>query len=773
MFQAERGIDVTGSRFVSLVFVGASIALFAGCSRSPEQRLASGNDYFSRKAYREAIIEYRSALLAKPKLAEARLRLAEAYVAMDEAQNAYQEYVRAADLLPDNDDVQIKAGNFLLVANRFEDAKARALTVLDRNAGNVDAQVLLGYALAGLQDLDGAVAHVEKALIDAPNRTGALTNLATLQMAQGDKERAEATFRRAVQLNPKAAIGWIALADFHWSQGHVQETEASLVKARELEPGNLVAARALALVYLSTDRASSAEPIVKTLAVSSTKPSARLLLADFYVASRRPAEALAVLEPLVSQDASRADALTRMAVILDGLGWRNDAYTKLEALLSKEPNSFAAYQIKARLLLEDRRFDEALAAANQAITLNSQSARGHGVLGEIHAARNELAAAVKSLTEALRLDPTMTDVRLEMVRVQLAQGRPDAAADYAQDAVRMQPNRIDAGVLLATALTARGDSRSAESELKQLLRRAPESPQVHAAMGRLSLLKQDRRQARQFFQRALALAPESDEALAGAVAVDVADGQVAEAQKRLAARLQIAPRHVETLLLAGRTAAETGDLERAQQMLRQVIEIDPGQLRAYDLLGQIYISQRRLAEAQSEFERIAARQPKATGPQTMIATLLQLQDRIPEARQRFEAIVQNDPQAVVASNNLAWIYATSGGNLDVALNLAEAAKKQLPDQPEVNDTLGWIYYKKNLPKLAIDALEQSVRKDTANPLYQFHLGLAYARHGEPAKSRAALERALAIDSRFPGADEARQTLASFGAPATARTIAAR
>ena len=42
-----------------------------------------------------------------------------------------QEFLRAADLMPENDDAQINAARFLLLAGQFEDAKARARRVLD------------------------------------------------------------------------------------------------------------------------------------------------------------------------------------------------------------------------------------------------------------------------------------------------------------------------------------------------------------------------------------------------------------------------------------------------------------------------------------------------------------------------------------------------------------------------------------------------------------------------------------------------------------------
>jgi tetratricopeptide (TPR) repeat protein len=90
------------------------------------------------------------------------------------------------------------------------------------------------------------------------------------------------------------------------------------------------------------------------------------------------------------------------------------------------------------------------------------------------------------------------------------------------------------------------------------------------------------------------------------------------------------------------------------------------------------------------------------------------------------------------------------------LTLAQAAKKELPDQPEVNDTLGWVYYRKGLFGLAIEALEQSVQKDPDNAVYLYHLGMTYAGQGDRTRARSALDRALALNPRFDGAEQARR-----------------
>src|SRR5213593_4928956 len=99
----------------------------AGCSRvKAADRARKGHAHFEAQRYQEAIIEYRGALQANPKLGEVRLKLGDAYLAVSDLRNALREYVRAADLLPDSIDAHVKAGKILLLARQFEDAKTHA-----------------------------------------------------------------------------------------------------------------------------------------------------------------------------------------------------------------------------------------------------------------------------------------------------------------------------------------------------------------------------------------------------------------------------------------------------------------------------------------------------------------------------------------------------------------------------------------------------------------------------------------------------------------------
>jgi tetratricopeptide (TPR) repeat protein len=291
-----------------------------------------------------------------------------------------------------------------------------------------------------------------------------------------------------------------------------------------------------------------------------------------------------------------------------------------------------------------------------------------------------------------------------------------------------------------------------------LTSRFPNSSAVLVQDGILQARGKNMAAARKSFEQAVKLDPRSTEAIAGLVALDIAAKQPAAARARVDAEVQRPDVSLSMLMLVARTCFATGDRKTAEQYFRRVLERDPTYLQAYVALGQLYVIDRRLDAALAEFEALAKRDPRPIAPLTFAGVILQAQGKTADAQDRFERALQIDPVAPVAANNLAWIYAQSGGNLDVALQLARTAHSKLPDTAEVNDTLGFIYYKKNLLPQSVTSLRAAVEKDPAQATYHYHLGLALAKSGEAPAATEHLTRALTIKADFDGATDARAVL---------------
>jgi len=140
--------------------------------------------------------------------------------------------------------------------------------------------------------------------------------------------------------------------------------------------------------------------------------------------------------------------------------------------------------------------------------------------------------------------------------------------------------------------------------------------------------------------------------------------------------------------------------------------------------------------------------------------------QFPQAKQMYQRALQVQPENALAKNNLAYLMLQEGGNVDVALAMAQEARRGMPDSPNSADTLGWAYYQKGIYGSAINLFQESLKdgrkgNQLEDALTYYHLGLAYRKNGQKDLSRTTLQKALKLNPKFPGADGARQALAQL------------
>ena len=736
-----------------------AVALSA-CSRSPQSYLERGNAQLEQGNLSAAVLEFRNAIQKDPTFAPARLKLAETYIRQGNGAGALAEYVRAADLLPDDAETQLKAGALLLAVGRTQDALARADKAITRDPKNTKALALRANALAQLADLDGAIEQMQESVTLGPTALGQ-ANLGMLQSAKGQIPEAEASFRKAVQTDPKSIPARLALGQFLVKNGRSGEAEAVFKEAVAVDARDAMANRAMAAYYISSNRATEAEPFLKKIADESGDPAASLALADYYAASRREADALAVLEKLSASPSSWAVARSRMALVLYAGGKTADAHRVIDEVIAQRSAYADALVVRGRFFLAEGKTSQALADAQQAVKAAPGNPDGHYLLGVVRKAGRDADGAAASFKEVLRLNPRSVPVQLQLAEIELQRGEFASAAQLADQVLQRAPQSLEARLILARSLLGQGDLDRATAITRELVDAFPKTAVVHSLAGLLAMRKDDRAGALAAYERAFAMNPALLEPLAALAELDISQGQGARARARVESRLQKTPNDTGVLVVAAKTWGATGDVAKAEALLRRAIEADAANFEAYGLLGQIYVAQKRLDEALAQFDRLAAQRPGAEGPPTMAGLILEAQGKPVEARARYERLVEANPRAAVASNNLAWMYASNGEQLDRALKLAQAAKAALPDDPSVNDTLAYVFLKKQMPALALPLLRLAVSKAPGEPVYHYHLGLAHMQAGDSASARQALEQALELRADFDGAEDARKMLGTL------------
>lgn len=161
----------------------------------------------------------------------------------------------------------------------------------------------------------------------------------------------------------------------------------------------------------------------------------------------------------------------------------DEAAAKLhaEALQSDEPDEASTFRLWAELHFQGGRWDEARASLEEAIARWPENADYHRKLCCIHLKRNDVAAAIHSAKETLRLDPENLAARFALILIQ-----HECLGGF---------NRLDQQL----------------SELMQLLADDPNNAAILAQIGEVYLLRRNEPiSALPFLQQALANDPNNE-----------------------------------------------------------------------------------------------------------------------------------------------------------------------------------------------------------------------------------------------------------------------
>jgi tetratricopeptide (TPR) repeat protein len=151
------------------------------------------------------------------------------------------------------------------------------------------------------------------------------------------------------------------------------------------------------------------------------------------------------------------------------------------------------------------------------------------------------------------------------------------------------------------------------------------------------------------------------------------------------------------------------------------------------------------------------------GARVLLGRLYLSQGRSDEARAAYEEVIEVNPENAAAKNDLAYLLAVEGRDLERAQVLAEEAQRALPEQPEAIYTVGYVYFRRGHHEAALHQLRRAIalaeaQRGEASPTFHYHVGLALSALERNAEAAAAFERALALDSEFAGAVDARRQL---------------
>jgi tetratricopeptide (TPR) repeat protein len=741
--------------------VGSLLLALVGCAPAKrmiaERYYRQGMELFEKKKYDEAALAFRKAIQKNPNWGEPYYRLALSDLARGgEMSRAIHALRQASALMPENEDIKVRLAGLYAIGfvnqggleeTFLKQARDLVNSLLRRNPNSFEGQLLAGQiALLGNQPQD-AVGWFEKALHQKPESAFLLAAAGKAYFVAGQADKAEQLLTKAVQLDPGLRQAWEDRYQLYLFQNRARDAELLCQDRVARNPKDPLARLMLASHYLRSGRRQEMEAALEPLASNPEQyPAGALLAGDFHRNTGRIDKARALYESgLKHAEKNRASQLEyrkRLAWLLVLEGRREEAEQAYAKLLQEAPADQESRVRRAQLQIGR----DAAATLTEYRQLAKDFPadpiiRHH--LGVVLLANGQEEEARQAFLAASQMQRNYLAPRLALARLALERKQWKELQQHASSAVALNSRNPESRYLLAVAHLELGLYRQARRELEDLSREVPNLIEALLQMARLDLVE-GRYAASDSKFRDLFRKTRDPRALAGRVEVALAQGENETAVRLVQAELASSPQDARLRLLLAQTALRAGQYEIAIRELDALTAQYPGREDLHAMIGQAHEASGRYPQAISAYEAALKSRPGQWEILERLANAYWKGGRTKDAINAYRKVLELNANAAVAMNNLAFLLSEDNdGDLDEALRLAKLAMQKLPNQPEVLDTAGWIYYRKNDLTTALQIYQGLVNKHPHNPGFRLHHAAVLLKQGKKDQARAELEAALA------------------------------
>jgi tetratricopeptide (TPR) repeat protein len=763
-----------------MVLVCATTMLVS-CSRDPNVRkqkyLESGKRYFEKAKYPEAAIQFRNAIQVDGRFTDAHYQLAQTYIKLQQWIPAYQELTRTLDLQPDNYPAHRDAANLLIAGRNFKLAQEHIDVLLEHTPNDPELYITIASMRAAQTppDVSGAIEALNKAIALDPKRADSYINLAFLQ-ANSNPAAAEANLKKAEELEPNSLNTQMALGGFYQAQGRYPEAEEQFRRAVQSNPKETEPWASLARLLLFQNRKAEAEALLKDAKKNFPDNSVGYrMLGDFYFATSDLDKATAEYSDLFSQHPKDIEVRRNYVQLLIVRNRLDEANKINEETLKVTPNDPSSLVYRGQILIRKGQPREASQALEAALKNDPGSRVAHyhlGIaydqLGNLERAEGEWQQAAAPVDNSNLASPDthpeLPEAHRALALAEMRKGEWEALEQTAGNIIRLQPASPDGYVLRSTSYINRQEYDRAEADIQKAIQVAPQAATGYIHLGTLRLVQKKYPDADKAFTTALAKDPASSDAMNGLMRSLILQNQPDKAIAAVNAQITKEPNSSAFYDLLGTALFELKkDYKAADSAFRKSIDLDKNNSDALLKLGQVQVAEGSVDAALQTYQNSLHGSPEDVKFYILMGELYESKKDWTQAKNAYQKALELQPENALASNNLSYVILQTGGNIDVALSLAQVARRGMPESANAADTLGWVYYQKGAYQSAIDLFQEALKlnerdRGADDPTYHYHLALAYAKTNQPALARQHLERVLKIDPNYSNVGDVRKML---------------
>jgi tetratricopeptide (TPR) repeat protein len=805
------------NRFSILALV--AISLLFGCT-SPEERIARHLEraqlYVDQSQPEKALVDLQSALQLDPKNFDINLLTAQSLVEMRRMDDALFYFEEAHRLEPLRDEPTLGIAQLLLF-RETDRAESLIQDVLERDPQDPLAHQMLSDVWLIRSDLDAALASAQTSLELDPKSPRNALQVAMVRKAyvaeqiQAGQEpapdlvqEAEGAFDAARELAEqeqqpvwllKAALERVELMQLG-DEPEIAEFLRSVDQTLQPYPTQNIEllSRTRRVAQASQDTEFEEWALTRSLELQPDRYKLWNRLAD--LTAERGGDRFEVLGRMLELRGDDARAHTSYAEYLARNGRLTDATAHLEGVLGDVEGKEAILTALTTLYLKGGDFDAAtrtLDRLREDFPDSSQTDFAEVMLARAEGRNADAIAVLKRWSERTEATQPLQILAMELLRA----GNPRDALDAVDRAIASSEGpRRDLKRLRGRILVALGDHQAAVRALvaarkpgeRLPIEFVPDLARALYALGRdeaarnaLNRVLDDERPsaaallifareemdrdpaaAREALERGAWLYPSRAGFVVQLINAELRAGETEPALARAQEAADRLPDSARIQMTLARTQLAAGRTDDAVKQVEVVRERWPGQVGVAELYLDVMSRAGRTDQAfQVLAEQHEAGSLSAQG-RVLLARVHVARGEDAKAIELLRSAIGDQPGMASAQNDLAYLLARRGESLPEATELAQEARANRPDSPQIADTLGYVYLRRDLGEAALvqfdAATELSEPQGTSWATAQYHRGLALRSLGREDEAIVAIEQALASGAEFGQSQEAHETL---------------
>jgi len=275
---------------------------------------------------------------------------------------------------------------------------------------------------------------------------------------------------------------------------------------------------------------------------------------------------------------------------------------------------------------------------------------------------------------------------------------------------------------------AQGDDDGALAYLQAAVDEQPHDAYLLRRLGWFYIQRKEYDAAFVTLEAALALEPAYLAVYQDLASVSEAQGNVKGVIGWLESAIATVPAYKETYNDLANVYLAQEQFHEAQVLLESAIARWPDATWAHFRLGSLYVHLKVPLQALEAFRKVVAVEPLTdieyalfVEAHSALGNIYYDQENYDLAIQYFKKAIELNPADHGSMNNLAWVFATQGVQLEEGIVLSRRSLRLNPNSPTYLDTLAELYFARGDVEQAVQIIRQAIAQDPDQPELRAHL----------------------------------------------------